>query len=182
MLLKLYFTFLQVGVFSFGGGYAALPFIQNLIVERNGWLTLSEMTDVISISQMTPGPIAINAATFVGTKIMGVPGAIIATLGVVTPQFIIMMILSKFIFSSGRIRVLENILKGLKPAVVGLISIATLTMIVESILGGEYGFNSVQIVPLICFAVGFVLYIKGVDLIKLIVLGAVMGIGLHLIF
>ncbi|MDO5725930.1 MAG: chromate transporter [Tissierellia bacterium] len=182
MLLELYLTFFQVGIFSFGGGYAALPFIQNLIVEQNAWLTLGEMTDVISISQMTPGPIAINAATFVGTKLMGIPGAVVATLGVVTPQFIIMMLLSRFIFSGERIKIMENILKGLKPAVVGLIAIATITMIVESLLGGVYSFDKIQIVPMICFAVGFVLYLKKVDLIKLIILGAVMGIILHLIF
>ena len=72
--LKLFLSFLQIGLFSFGGGYAAMPLIQEQVVTQHGWLTMTEFTDLITISQMTPGPIAINAATFVGSKIAGVPG------------------------------------------------------------------------------------------------------------
>jgi chromate transporter len=79
ILLKLFWSFFLVGLFSFGGGYAAMPFIQEQVVELNGWLTMNEFIDVVTISQMTPGPIAINASTFVGMKVSGVLGAIIAT-------------------------------------------------------------------------------------------------------
>ena len=79
--IKLFLSFFQVGLFSFGGGFAALPLIQDQVVDVNKWLTLAEFTDLITISQMTPGPIAINAATFVGIRIAGVLGAIISTLG-----------------------------------------------------------------------------------------------------
>ena len=72
--LKLFLSFLQIGLFSFGGGYAAMPLIQDQVVSQHGWLTMTEFTDLITISQMTPGPIAVNAATFVGSKIAGVPG------------------------------------------------------------------------------------------------------------
>lgn len=79
--LQLFLSFLQIGLFSFGGGYAAMPLIQAQIVDAHGWLTMSEFTDLITISQMTPGPIAVNSATFVGINIAGIPGAIVATIG-----------------------------------------------------------------------------------------------------
>ena len=83
--LQLFLSFLQIGLFSFGGGYAAMPLIQDQVVTAHGWLSMPEFTDLITISQMTPGPIAINSATFVGMKIAGVPGAIAATVGCVFP-------------------------------------------------------------------------------------------------
>ena len=79
--LQLFLSFLQVGMFSVGGGYAAMPLIQSQVVEQHGWLTMQEFTDLITIAEMTPGPIAVNSATFVGLRIAQVPGAIIATLG-----------------------------------------------------------------------------------------------------
>lgn len=89
--LQLFFSFLQVGLFSFGGGYAAMPLIQEQIVTKHGWLTMVEFTDLISISQMTPGPIAVNSATFVGNKIAGITGALVATAGCIFPSCIIVM-------------------------------------------------------------------------------------------
>ena len=89
--LQLFFSFLQVGLFSFGGGYAAMPLIQEQIVTKHGWLNMVEFTDLISISQMTPGPIAVNSATFVGNKIAGIMGALIATAGCILPSCIIVM-------------------------------------------------------------------------------------------
>ena len=87
--LKLFLSFLQIGLFSFGGGYAAMPLIQDQVVSQHGWLTMTEFTDLITISQMTPGPIAVNAATFVGSKIAGVPGSVSATCGCILPSCII---------------------------------------------------------------------------------------------
>ena len=83
--LRLFMSFLQIGLFSFGGGYAALPLIQEQIVELHGWLSQSEFTDLITISQMTPGPIAVNAATFVGFRVARIPGAVTATRGCIFP-------------------------------------------------------------------------------------------------
>ena len=93
LLVKLYLAFLKIGTFSFGGGYAMLPFIQKEIVEKNNWISSTEFTDIIGISQMTPGPVAINSATFVGYKISGVIGSIVATLGVITTSFILVVII-----------------------------------------------------------------------------------------
>ncbi len=93
--LRLFLSFLQIGAFSFGGGYAALPLIRHQVVEANGWLQLSEFTDLITISQMTPGPIAVNSATFVGLKVAGIPGAVVCTLGCVLPSCILVSLIAK---------------------------------------------------------------------------------------
>ena len=87
MYIQLFLSFFQISLFSFGGGYAALPLIQGQVVNVHHWLSMTEFTDLITISQMTPGPIAINAATFVGMKLTGMPGAVVATLGYITPSY-----------------------------------------------------------------------------------------------
>lgn len=178
ILLQLYLTFVKIGMFAFGGGYAVLPLIQNYVVEQNGWLTMQEMTDVVSISQMTPGPIAINSATFVGTKVAGLPGAIVATLGNVTPQFILMMTLAYFIFRDKKISFLDKMLNGLKPGIVGLIAIAAISMFTSSIFtAGVISFQSINAVALVAFVIGFALKIlRRIDLIVLIIIGAGLGI------
>ena len=86
--LQLFFSFLKVGMFSVGGGYAAIPLIQSQAVEACGWLTMDEFTNLVTIAEMTPGPIAINAATFVGIRIAGIAGAAAATLGCIFPSFL----------------------------------------------------------------------------------------------
>lgn len=92
--LQLFFSFLQIGLFSFGGGYAAMPLIQGQVVTQHGWLSMTEFTDLVTISQMTPGPIAINSATFVGIKIAGIPGALAATIGCILPSCIIVTLIA----------------------------------------------------------------------------------------
>jgi chromate transporter len=94
--LKLFWSFLQIGLFSFGGGYAALPLIEDQVVTINNWLTQEEFIDLFSISQMTPGPIAINAATFVGQKVGGFTGALVATFGNILPSCVILIIIAHF--------------------------------------------------------------------------------------
>ena len=92
--LQLFWSFFQIGLFSFGGGYAAVPLIQSQIVETNQWLSMGQFADLITIAEMTPGPIAINSATFVGTQVAGLPGAVIATFGCVFPSFVLVLLLS----------------------------------------------------------------------------------------
>ena len=92
--IQLFFSFLQVGLFSFGGGYAAMPLIQGQVVTMHQWLSMSEFTDLITISQMTPGPIAVNSATFVGIKVAGLPGAIAATAGCILPSCILVTVIA----------------------------------------------------------------------------------------
>lgn len=179
ILIKLFLTFLQIGSLAFGGGYAILPFIQDLVVNTNHWINLTEMRDIVTISQMTPGPIALNAATFVGTKINGIIGSIIATTAIIIPQLIIMIILAKIYFSNKEIKFMQKIIKGLRPAISGLIFIATLNMIHSSIFNNRnINISNISIIALISFIIGFILYIKKIDIIKIIILGAFLGIGL----
>lgn len=131
--LQLFWSFFQIGLFSIGGGYAAMPIIQKQIIELNHWLTMNEFVDVVTISQMTPGPIAINASTFVGTKIAGLPGAIVATLGCITPSCIIVMTIAYFYYKYRNLWVIQAILNGLRPAVVALIASAGLSIILMAL-------------------------------------------------
>lgn len=126
---QLFWSFLQVGLFSVGGGYAAMPLIQSQVVERHPWLTLQEFTDLITIAEMTPGPIAINSATFVGTRIAGIPGALVATLGCITPALVLVSLLAYIYNKYKDISVLQNVLACLRPVVVALIFGAGLSIL-----------------------------------------------------
>ena len=127
--LQLFFSFLQIGMFSFGGGYAAMPLIREQVVSCHGWLDMGEFTNLITISQMTPGPIAINAATFVGMKLTGMPGAVVATLGYITPSCIIVTIIAKLYLKYREMDMLQGILGGIRPAVVALIGSAGISIL-----------------------------------------------------
>ena len=129
LYLQLFYTFLKIGLFGFGGGYAMLSMIQGEVVTRYGWLTSQEFTDIVAISQMTPGPIGINSATYVGFTATGsVWGSIIATLAVVLPSFILMLAISKFFLKYQKHPVVEAVFSGLRPAVVGLLASAALVL------------------------------------------------------
>ena len=133
--LQLFFSFLQVGLFSFGGGYAAMPLIQEQIVTKHGWLTMVEFTDLISISQMTPGPIAVNSATFVGNKIAGITGALVATAGCIFPSCIIVMSIAYIYLKNQNNQVVQEVLQSLHPAVIAMIASAGVTILITAFWG-----------------------------------------------
>lgn len=135
--LELFWSFLQIGLFSFGGGYAAMPLIQGQVVTDHGWLSMTEFTDLITISQMTPGPIAINSATFVGIKIAGIPGALVATIGCILPSCIIVTLLAKLYLKYRNMAVLQGILNSLRPAVVAMIASAGISILITAFWGNE---------------------------------------------
>ena len=135
--LELFWSFLQIGLFSFGGGYAAMPLIQYQVVELNGWLTMSEFADVITISQMTPGPIGINAATFVGIRIAGIQGAIVATAGCVLPSCLIVLSLAYIYYKYRGLATVQGILNGLRPAVLAMIGSAGLSLLILALWNGK---------------------------------------------
>ena len=135
--LQLFLSFLQIGAFSFGGGYAAMPLIQNQVVQLHPWLSQSEFTDLITISQMTPGPIAVNSATFVGTRIAGVLGALAATIGCVLPSCILVTILAKIYLKYRSLSLLQGILKSLRPAVIAMIAAAGVSILVTAFWGND---------------------------------------------
>lgn len=133
--LQLFFSFLQVGLFSFGGGYAAMPLIQEQIVTKHGWLNMVEFTDLISISQMTPGPIAVNSATFVGNKIAGITGALVATAGCIFPSCIIVMSIAYIYLKNQNNQVVQEVLQSLHPAVIAMIASAGVTILITAFGG-----------------------------------------------
>lgn len=123
IFLRLFWTFFKIGLFSFGGGYVMIPIIQNEI-EAHGWIAAREFADIIAISQMTPGPIAVNAATYVGVKTAGFWGAAAATLGIALPSFLIIIIIANFMMKFKESQVVGAVLKGIRPVTIGLIGTA----------------------------------------------------------
>lgn len=140
LYLQLFFSFLQVGAFSVGGGYAAMPLIQSQVVDLHHWLSLAEFTDLITIAEMTPGPIAVNSATFVGIRIGGIPGALVATFGCILPSCLIVSLLAYCYLRFKNLSVIQEVLRALRPAVVALIASAGLTILVM-VLYGSRGFS-----------------------------------------
>lgn len=132
--LKLFLTFLEIGAVSFGGGYGMISLVREKVI-TNGWLTEEEFLNMIAVSESTPGPIAVNMATFVGSTQGGVLGSALATLGVVLPAFIIMLLIASLIRNLLKYKGVQATLGGIRPAVVGLIIATACTMILGSVLG-----------------------------------------------
>lgn len=181
--VDLFWSFFQVGLFCVGGGYASMPLIQAQVIEAHNWLSMSEFVDIFTISQMTPGPIGINAATFVGMKVAGIGGAIIATLGFVTPSFILGIILAKLFFKYGNIGVIRGILNGLRPAVVALICSAGLSFIFLALWNTEtipHNFADVDFLGVIVLIISFIAVRKKVSVIKVLAGSGILGLILGL--
>lgn len=127
-LLELFLTFLKIGAFTFGGGYAMIPIIQDEVVRKNKWLDDNDLLEIIAVSESTPGPIAINAATFIGFQKAGVWGSFFCTLGVVLPSFFIILIISLFFRKFQDIQIVKYAFNGIRSAVVALIIKALISM------------------------------------------------------
>ena len=162
ILFQLFLSFLQIGLFSFGGGYAALPLIQSQVIELHHWINMTEFTDLITISQMTPGPIAVNSATFIGLKMAGIPGAIVATLGVVLPSCLIVTVLAYVYLRFRKMSLLQGVLESLRPAVVAMIGTAGLSILVTVFFGQEgiIAMQNLKIDMVIIFIVALFLLMK----------------------
>jgi len=157
LYLELFYSFFKIGLFGFGGGYAMLSLIQGEVVTRHSWLSAQEFTDIIAISQVTPGPIGINSATYVGYVATGnVWGSVIATFAVVLPSFIIMLLISKFFLKYQKHPVVESIFVGLRPAIVGLIAAAALVLMNKENFGSPTEDTYTFIVSVILFLVAFI--------------------------
>lgn len=172
LLIKLYLAFLKIGTFSFGGGYAMLPFIQKEIVEKNNWISSTEFTDIIGISQMTPGPVAINSATFVGYKINGVLGSIVATLGVITTSFILVIIINRVLDKFKESKTVQAALLGMRPALIALIIYAFWDLAIDA----YKDWKSIVITLIIAG----VLWSKKVHPILVIVIAAILGLVFYI--
>lgn len=172
LLIRLYLAFLKIGTFSFGGGYAMLPFIQKEIVEKNNWISMSEFTDIIGISQMTPGPVAINSATFVGYKVSGVLGSVIATLGVITTSFILVTVINKLLDKFKESKVIKAALLGMRPILIALIIYAFIDLAKEAYIDVKS--------IIITLIIGVILLSKKVHPMLVIVIAAVLGMVFYI--
>ena len=184
-ILTLYLEFIKVGLFCVGGGYASMPLIQAVVVDGYGWMTLSEFVDIFTISQMTPGPIGINAATFCGMKVAGVPGSIAATMGFVTPSLILCIIVTRLFFKYGDIPAIRGVLNGLRPAVIALIMSAGVSFIVLALWNVEtLPENPVKMLDwrgVLMLLLTFIAVRRKVSVIKLLAGSGVLGLIIGLI-
>lgn len=180
LYLSMFIAFFKIGLFGFGGGYAMLPLIQQEVVESNEWITVNEFTDIVAISQTTPGPISFNSATYIGYKavhtnghgvLASIFGSAVCTLAVSLPSFGLMTLVCAFFFKFKENRYVRAALSGIKPAVIGLIAAAGIMLI--------NGFNFIDYKSWIIFSVVFLASVKKIDPILLIVLAALAGFLLY---
>ncbi|MCI5773090.1 MAG: chromate transporter [Erysipelotrichaceae bacterium] len=175
--LKLLLAFFQIGLFSFGGGYASIALIQQQVVELNQWLTMSEFTDLITISQMTPGPIAINGATFVGTKIAGVFGSVVATVGCILPSSIIVGIITVIYVKYHDLKMVQSVLKSLRPAIVAMIASSGLSILLTAIYpNASFNFAMIGIFVVVMIVQKF----SKLGPISIMLLAGILNLLLHL--
>lgn len=182
LFLQLFYAFFKIGLFGFGGGYAMISMIQGEVITRHQWLTSTEFTDIIAISQMTPGPIGINSATYVGysavinagySHTVGILGSIIATFSVVLPSFILMILISRFFLKYQKHPIIASVFSGLRPGVVGLLAAAALVLMNKE----NFGTETTQIIfSCILFAGTFIAsYRYKVNPILLIIICGIIG-------
>lgn len=174
--LTLFFTFFKIGAVTFGGGYAMLPFVQQEVIAHH-WMTMDELVDFIAVSESTPGPFAVNVATYVGTHTAGLKGAFFATLGVILPSFLIILIIAHAYEKFKESAAVRSVMNGLKPAVVGLIAAAVLT-VAQSVFRPDGGASAGQkIMSAALFVLStFLILKKKTHPIKIIVMAAAVGL------
>ncbi len=182
--LQLIWTFFRIGMLGFGGGYVIIPLLSSEIT-RNQWLSAQEFADIVAVSQMTPGPIGINAATFIGIRTAGFIGGLSATIGMILPSLILVVITAHMMSKFKESSVVQSILKGIRPAVIGLIAFAVVFFASMSVFSGSFteGSFSVNIRGLIIFSVILVLTRKwNIHPILAILISAVLGLLLFILF
>ncbi len=180
LYISMFIAFFKIGLFGFGGGYAMLPLIQQEVVEKNEWITVSEFTDIVAISQTTPGPISFNSATYIGFKAVNtsghsllacILGSAVCTLAVSLPSFGLMTLVTIFFLKFKENRHVRAALYGIKPAVIGLIAAAGIMLI--------NGDNFIDYKSWIIFSADFIASVKKIDPILLIALSALTGFLLY---
>lgn len=188
LLLELFLRFFYVGLFSVGGGLATLPFLQNM-GEATGWFSATQLSDMVAVSESTPGPLGINMATYVGFQTAGVPGAILAVLGEIAPALVIIFIISRFLLKFRNSKYVDWAFYGLRAASAGLIAMSCVSVAVLALfdkaafLDGGTFFSALNYWGIVLAAVIFVglRLFKKVHPIVFIAIGAAAGIGFHLL-
>ena len=176
ILLQLFWTFFKIVAFTFGGGYAMLPLIQ-AEVAAHGWMDAEELINFVAVSESTPGPFAVNISTFVGLRLVGIPGAICATLGVALPSFVIILIVAKCFQRFKNSRIVQGCMSGLRPAVVGLIATALLSVGQTVFFPDGIAFGAAFFVSLGVFLLSAVLAFKKLHPIWIIIISAAIGVA-----
>ena len=180
ILFKLFYTFFKIGLFTFGGGYAMLPLIREEVLANN-WADEAELVNFIAVSESTPGPFAVNMSTYIGTEQAGILGAFFATLGVVLPSFIIILIVARYYQKYQNSKIVTGLMSGLKPAVVGLIGAAVISIGATVLFPGgittQMFLEQNIYISLGIFAVMTVLAFKKVHPILIIGLSAIAGVA-----
>jgi len=173
ILWQLFASFFQIGLFAVGGGYAAMPLIMEQVVEKRAWLGMQVFADIVTIAEMTPGPITLNAATFVGMKMAGFLGAVVASLGCAAPSLLIVGLLTWMYTRWRTVDAVSSVLSGLKPAVVAMITAAALSLLLMSVWNGQ----TLMWVECLLFAAGFAaLYFKKLSPMAVIALSGLAGL------
>ena len=176
--LQLFLSYLKIGFFGFGGGYAMLSLIQNEIVEQRGWLTTTQFADIVAVSQITPGPIAINSATYIGYEIGGVLGSVVATFAVCLPSLTLMLFLTRFFLRHRENRFIQSVVKAVGPVVVGMIASAALLMMFPVSGKNE---NFVDVWSWILFAACLYGSYRKVNPILMIIISAAVGVLIYVV-
>lgn len=184
--MELFWSFFQIGLFSIGGGYAAVPLIQHQVVELHPWLTMTQFADIMTIAEMTPGPVAINSATFVGIQVAGIPGAVAATAGCIFPSCVIVTTLAWVYYHFRGLKMVQGILAGLRPAVIAMIASAGISLTLLSFFGQQTlpadlsGMNRISV---FLFCLGFlVLQKKKINPVWVMTGCGVAGVVLYSVF
>jgi len=170
LVIEIFLTFLKIGAFTFGGGYAMIPFIQTEIIDIHKWLTAKEFVDILAIAEMTPGPIAVNSSTFVGYKIAGFWGSLAGTVGVILVCVILSTIAGKFFFRFKDNRLLKALFKGIRPTVIILIASSVFSI-------GRVALLDVKSIA-ICISIFFLLFRFKLNPIFAVILSGIMGVVL----
>lgn len=184
ILLQLFISFAAVGLVCVGGGYASMPLIQAEVINRHGWLTMNEFVDIFTLSQMTPGPIGINAATFVGSKVAGIPGSLAATFGFVFPSVFIVLFLGYLYYKYGNVAAVRGVLNGLRPAVVALIGSAGVNFILLAFWNKEklpVDVTKTDLVAVVIFVLAWFALQKKAGTITLLFSSGVAGLVFYLV-
>lgn len=178
MYLELFFGFLRVGCFTFGGGYAAIPLIRDVVLS-NGWLTEDSLTYMIAVSESTPGPIMVNLATYVGSSQAGIPGALLATLAVVLPSFCVILMILLLLKNVIRNPAVQAVLQGMQPCVVGIILATGVQMTLKACFlpkSADMQAILIAVILAVVICAGKRLLKKKISAIHLILISAVLGI------
>lgn len=165
MLLKMFLTFFKIGAFTFGGGYAMIPIIQEEIVNKRKWIDENEFLDAIAVAQGSPGPVAVNTSIYVGYRVGGLAGALMCLLGTILPSFFIILVVAKFFYQYRNNPILDKVFLGIRPAIVALI----LSAVYKLLKNSKFGYNKL----LISLATTLIIVFLGVSPIYLVLFGAI---------